>query len=145
MGSIFSDMDEFLTPVPSGLMKTEPVAIKRRMARHLGHLDALESEAIHIMREVAAECANPTLLFSGGKDSIVLLRLAEKAFRHALAALASRDRLLRSAASSGDRVGNPAGSIEAAGRRFLTGHGWIHEEAYCIPSPKVVKCRTRDP
>lgn len=45
------------------------------------HLDALESEAIHIMREVAAECANPALLFSGGKDSIVMLRLAEKAFR----------------------------------------------------------------
>lgn len=45
------------------------------------HLDALESEAIHIMREVAAECANPVLLFSGGKDSAVLLKLAEKAFR----------------------------------------------------------------
>jgi len=45
------------------------------------HLDALESEAIHIMREVAAECSNPALLFSGGKDSVVLLRLAEKAFR----------------------------------------------------------------
>lgn len=45
------------------------------------HLDWLESEAIHIMREVAAECRNPVLLFSGGKDSIVLLRLAEKAFR----------------------------------------------------------------
>lgn len=45
------------------------------------HLDVLESESIHIMREVAAECANPVLLFSGGKDSIVLLRLAEKAFR----------------------------------------------------------------
>ncbi len=52
------------------------------MTNHLfTHLDALESEAIHIMREVAAECANPVLLFSGGKDSIVLLRLAEKAFR----------------------------------------------------------------
>jgi sulfate adenylyltransferase subunit 2 len=45
------------------------------------HLDALESEAIHIMREVAAECTNPALLFSGGKDSVVLLRIAEKAFR----------------------------------------------------------------
>ena len=47
----------------------------------LSHLDALESEAIHIMREVAAELERPVLLFSGGKDSIVLLRLAEKAFR----------------------------------------------------------------
>ncbi len=45
------------------------------------HLDWLESEAIHIMREVAAECSNPALLFSGGKDSVVLLRIAEKAFR----------------------------------------------------------------
>jgi sulfate adenylyltransferase subunit 2 len=45
------------------------------------HLDELESEAIHIFREVAAELERPVLLFSGGKDSIVLLRLAEKAFR----------------------------------------------------------------
>jgi sulfate adenylyltransferase subunit 2 len=49
--------------------------------RHLTHLDALEAEAIFIMREVAAEFERPVLLFSGGKDSIVLLRLAEKAFR----------------------------------------------------------------
>jgi sulfate adenylyltransferase subunit 2 len=49
----------------------------------LSHLDALEAEAIHIMREVAAERERPVLLFSGGKDSIVLLRLAEKAFRPA--------------------------------------------------------------
>ncbi len=47
----------------------------------LSHLDELEAEAIHIMREVAAERERPVLLFSGGKDSIVLLRLAEKAFR----------------------------------------------------------------
>jgi sulfate adenylyltransferase subunit 2 len=51
--------------------------------RTLSHLDELESEAIHIMREVAAERERPVLLFSGGKDSIVLLRLAEKAFRPA--------------------------------------------------------------
>jgi len=47
----------------------------------LPHLDWLESEAIHILREVVAETTNPALLFSGGKDSIVMLRLAEKAFR----------------------------------------------------------------
>lgn len=53
------------------------------MTYELSHLDALEAEAIHIMREVAAELERPVLLFSGGKDSIVLLRLAEKAFRPA--------------------------------------------------------------
>ena len=47
----------------------------------LSHLDAIESEAIFVMREVAATFERPVLLFSGGKDSIVLLRLAEKAFR----------------------------------------------------------------
>jgi sulfate adenylyltransferase subunit 2 len=47
----------------------------------LTHLDELEAEAVHIMREVAAELERPVLLFSGGKDSIVLLRLAERAFR----------------------------------------------------------------
>jgi sulfate adenylyltransferase subunit 2 len=49
----------------------------------LSHLRALEAEAIHVMREVAAERERPALMFSGGKDSIVLLRLAEKAFRPA--------------------------------------------------------------
>ncbi len=48
---------------------------------HLDHLQYLETEAIHVMREVAAEFERSTLLFSGGKDSICLLRLAEKAFR----------------------------------------------------------------
>src|SRR4029077_1520834 len=47
----------------------------------LSHLDELESGAIHIFRELAAELERPVLLFSGGKDSIALLRLAEKAFR----------------------------------------------------------------
>jgi sulfate adenylyltransferase subunit 2 len=46
----------------------------------LSHLRALEAEAIHVMREVAAERERPALLFSGGKDSIVLVRLAQKAF-----------------------------------------------------------------
>ncbi len=52
-----------------------------RVVPSVSHLDELEAEAIHIMREVAAELERPVLLFSGGKDSIVLLRLAEKAFR----------------------------------------------------------------
>jgi sulfate adenylyltransferase subunit 2 len=49
----------------------------------LSHLETLEAESIHIFREVASELERPVLLFSGGKDSIVLLRLAEKAFRPA--------------------------------------------------------------
>lgn len=49
----------------------------------LTHLELLETEAIHVMREVAAEFERPTIMFSGGKDSIVMLRLAEKAFRPA--------------------------------------------------------------
>ncbi len=59
------------------LQKVESPPVEQR----IDHLDWLESEAIHILREVAAECRNPALLFSGGKDSIVMLRLAEKAFR----------------------------------------------------------------
>ncbi len=49
-------------------------------AYKFSHLDALEAESIFVMREVAAEFARPVLLFSGGKDSILMLRLAEKAF-----------------------------------------------------------------
>jgi sulfate adenylyltransferase subunit 2 len=51
------------------------------MHLELSHIQALEAESIHIFREVAAELEHPVLLFSGGKDSIVLMRLAEKAFR----------------------------------------------------------------
>jgi sulfate adenylyltransferase subunit 2 len=52
-------------------------------AWRLDHLDYLETEAIHVLREVAGEFDRPAILFSGGKDSICLLRLAEKAFRPA--------------------------------------------------------------
>ncbi|HEY2657456.1 MAG TPA: sulfate adenylyltransferase subunit CysD [Solirubrobacteraceae bacterium] len=51
------------------------------MTYELSHIEALEAESIFIMREVAAEFERPVLLFSGGKDSLVLMRLAEKAFR----------------------------------------------------------------
>src|SRR5918996_2420838 len=69
-------------PPASGFGFQSPIS--RTNGRHtLTHLEALESESIHILREVAAECRNPALLFSGGKDSLVLLRLAEKAFRPA--------------------------------------------------------------
>src|SRR5438094_9368344 len=46
----------------------------------MSQLDVLEAEGIHVMREVAAEFERPALLFSGGKDSIVMVKLAEKAF-----------------------------------------------------------------
>ncbi len=55
--------------------------VTTRSTYELSHLQALEAEAIYIMREVAAQFERPVLLFSGGKDSIVLMRLAEKAFR----------------------------------------------------------------
>jgi sulfate adenylyltransferase subunit 2 len=64
------------------MIETRPLT-ERSLRRRISHLDALEAESIFIMREVAAEFERPVLLFSGGKDSIVLLRLAEKAFRPA--------------------------------------------------------------
>src|SRR5688572_31683142 len=68
---------------PKGQLKSWVSASGGSSRHSLTYLEALESESIHILREVAAECGNPALLFSGGKDSIVLLRLAEKAFRPA--------------------------------------------------------------
>jgi sulfate adenylyltransferase subunit 2 len=64
------------------MIETRPAGA-RATAHRATHLDALESESIFIMREVAAEFQRPVLLFSGGKDSIVMLRIAEKAFRPA--------------------------------------------------------------
>ena len=52
----------------------------RQERNHMDHLDALEAEAIYIMREVAAECEKPVMLYSIGKDSSVMLHLAMKAF-----------------------------------------------------------------
>ena len=48
--------------------------------KNLTHLDRLEAESLHIIREVAAECENPVMLYSVGKDSAVMLHLAMKAF-----------------------------------------------------------------
>jgi sulfate adenylyltransferase subunit 2 len=76
------DSNRYAPPALGFRLKSRlPAAESGRPA--ITHLEALESESIHILREVAAECRNPALLFSGGKDSIVLLRLAEKAFRPA--------------------------------------------------------------
>jgi sulfate adenylyltransferase subunit 2 len=70
-------------PAAPSLVGRSTVPAPGRAAGGLSHLDWLEAEAIHVLREVAGQSANPVLLFSGGKDSICLLRLAEKAFRPA--------------------------------------------------------------
>jgi sulfate adenylyltransferase subunit 2 len=72
-----------LAPPPADLSVTvRTVVPSERMSTtyELSHLRVLEAESIHVIREVAAEFERPVLLFSGGKDSIVMLRLAEKAF-----------------------------------------------------------------
>ena len=60
--------------------KTRRCEIYLVLRKHMSHLDALEAEAIHIMREVVAEAENPVMLYSIGKDSSVMLHLARKAF-----------------------------------------------------------------
>src|SRR5499425_3324253 len=66
----------------TSLIATTPgSAVDAVVPTDANHLAWLESEAIHVLREVAGQCHNPALLFSGGKDSLVMLRLAEKAFR----------------------------------------------------------------
>src|SRR5512140_3117759 len=79
-------MSSVMLDVHPPASSASPAPAPRRPLRRpqpLTHLDWLEAEAIHVLREVAGQCARPALLFSGGKDSVCLLRLAEKAFRPA--------------------------------------------------------------
>ena len=82
----------------------------------ISHLDALEAESIHILREVAAEFEQPVLLFSGGKDSVVMLKLAEKAFWPAQAPVPGHARRHRPQLRRGARLPRPAGRASSACR-----------------------------
>src|SRR5262249_61626401 len=66
--------------IGKGLTKVDASTLGQFGATHLTHLQQLEAESIHIIREAVAECSNPVLLYSIGKDSSVLLHLAMKAF-----------------------------------------------------------------
>jgi sulfate adenylyltransferase subunit 2 len=76
---LLDELDELDAELADGL--TGQVADDLAYSARIDHLDLLESHAIFVMREVAAESERPVLLFSGGKDSAVLLHLAMKAFR----------------------------------------------------------------
>ena len=79
--AIRSPQDDLLAGRAAGRTGGSVTALVRPVEHPLGHLDLLESLAIFIIREVAAESERPVLLFSGGKDSAVLLHLASKAFK----------------------------------------------------------------
>ena len=104
---------------PLGRAGEDRVRAARRTDRHRHRSDALapralEAEAIHVIREVAAELERPVLLFSGGKDSIVLLRLAEKAFRPAPLPVPGHARRHGPQLPRGDRVPRPRASPSSA-------------------------------
>ena len=80
----------------------------------LGTLDVLEAEAVHIIRECAAECERPVLLFSGGKDSIVLAHLATKAFAPIKLADRGPPRLIPPIRSNNESAEKPAGKFVTA-------------------------------
>ena len=115
------------------------------MTYELTHLRALEAESIHIIREVAAEFERPVLLFSGGKDSIVMLHLAEKAFWPAQDAVPGDARRHRAQLPRGPRVPRPPGrrARRPAGRglacRTTIDAGRVVEETG--PAPAATGCR----
>jgi sulfate adenylyltransferase subunit 2 len=80
-GALRREPDSDTTARPTASSGASVTALVRPVEHPLGHLDLLESLAVFIIREVAAESERPVLLFSGGKDSAVLLHLASKAFR----------------------------------------------------------------
>ena len=122
--------------------------------RQLSHLDALESESIHIIREVAAEFERPVLLFSGGKDSAVMLRLAEKAFCAGADPVPGDARRHRAQLPRGARVPRPADRRARRPARRGVGAGRHRRRArgrgdrpgrVAQPAPDVSRCSRRSP